>query len=193
MNIKEIIEIAGNLGSFAEGLCSCLNILAIGALFISIIGLNNQRNEAKDQIMLSTSATYSSSYQEMTQTMIQIDLLFVENHHLIKYFYASKEFESTDNNYSQIMTVAETMIDHWDMIMVLKATMPKDVMPRRNIEVYNSHWERWTLYMEERYKNSHAIREYWSKNKDFYSPELNQVLNKFKNEYMEQEKQKNTA
>jgi hypothetical protein len=179
-------EIVGSLGSLLEGCFSCFNVIVLATVGISLFQMYRQRKQAIRQAALSASATIACVYQDAAQAMIQIDRFFAGHSDLRPHFYTNAPIEASDPNYEQVMSVAEMLVDHWDMVRVLQQVTPAELnRPWRNDGVYRLPWEGWTKYFIARYKNSRAIRRFWADNRELYSWELRGMLDPLPNEYVQ--------
>ena len=116
--------------------------------------------------------------------MIEVDRFFAENPRLKPLFYGNIAIEPSDRDYDQVVSVAEMLVDHWDLVRVLQeATRTSFEQPWTGNRSYRLPWEGWKEYFIARYDSSPAIRRFWAENRELYSPELRDILDPLCNEY----------
>lgn len=101
-----------------------------------------------------------SIYQNVYETMIKMDNVFVENPELKPYFYDGKETNPADPLYQRVSSVAEMLTDYFDSVYYQKNYVPVQ-------------WFReFTSFMRDIYKSSPALREHLSQRQQWHPKEF---------------------
>ena len=100
----------------------------------------------------------SSTYQNVYQTMIDVDRFFAENPNLKPYFYGGKQVDTKEQvNRERLFSIAEMLADYFDNVYHQEACMPPQTFAG------------FSKFMRDTYQNSPVLREFLSERKDWYS------------------------
>lgn len=107
-------------------------------------------------------STTRSSIYDLASTVKQT---IIENPHLSPYFYNSKEISPNDNNYDNVMAMADLFCLYLEKIATQSEAIDKD------------NREAWAIYIKDVYDQCPSIQHYLKGKENWYSHELRKTLN----------------
>ena len=140
------------------GLVSDVILLATMMVFIA------QTRETTKQSAASALATRSGVYQSITDTMIDIDRLFVERPELRGHFYDEELLPDVPLERARVLAAAELLLDFMDNVITQAPHMP---------EYLNGPWR---TYMTSLMESSSVLRDFWEENRPWYSTDMQSIL-----------------
>jgi hypothetical protein len=140
---------------------------------ITILFVAQQTKYLTQQTRHSSTTTIASLYKDIAIQMIEIDKLFIHDPDLRPYFYENKPIPDSASDISRykIITLAETFLDFFDLIMVTK-----DITFQFHTEKnFNNHLNEWKIYICSVYKTSPVLRTLLGDHKDWWVKEITEI------------------
>jgi len=156
MNLNDL----GNVGSFLQGVVGLLTLW-------TVLYVLKQTKEMRQQNQLAANANMAGVYQNLAETMLDIDKIFLAHPEWKPYFYAKQSASPDQSDYAKIETLAEMLLDFMDLALDMKGTSqcwPPEV---------SGYWDGWAVYFQSIYDSSPILRELWATHSAWYGKELN--------------------
>lgn len=128
------------------------------------MNLSQQINEIQEQ----TKILRGDAYYKMALLTVEIDKLFIDKPHLKPYFYKNREVEEgcSETERDLIETYAEFTLDTFDALVFLA----------KENRIPNEDWIEWKNAMQDMFKASPAMREFYRNNKHCYGNNLGPIF-----------------
>jgi hypothetical protein len=154
MSFPDICEVIG----------VCIMFVAALVAAGSLVALWRQTRENAYQTRMSSRAAQASAYNNLAQSMLDIDRIFFDNPELRPFFYEDCAVPTDARLFARVNILAEMMVDFMDNAMVQGSLL----------EGYE--WTEWESYFCDMYRTSPAIRDFWHTNRHWYSELLGDIL-----------------
>jgi hypothetical protein len=123
-----------------------------------------QTNLLSDQLNLVAMTNKSMLYQDLTKEMQRITSIFLERPRLRRYFYDNIDVPTECVEREEVRVVSEMFVDFISSSVNTNALFDEK---QRTV---------WTTYFREIAGSSPAMREFWCKNRHWYEPSVQAVL-----------------
>lgn len=158
MDWNEIVSALAALGSLATAL--------------SLVYVALQTREARRQSELANRLAKLGAHDRLTDLTVQIDVLFVHNPHLRKYFYSGEGFgELVGDDLHQVLAMAELLCDFMENALQHESFDSEKITGE------------WRDYCFALLRDSSAIRAFLHENEHWYSPEIGDMLRKVESSF----------
>lgn len=117
-----------------------------------------------------STSTISQLYKDIAEHMLTVDKIFIEHPNLRPYFYSNKSPDKarSTEECEQIQSIAEIILDFFDLLWVLKDISRK----YKTHTVFQSHIAEWDDYFLDVYKTSPALQDFFHEHEDWWSEEM---------------------
>ncbi|TML26498.1 MAG: hypothetical protein E6G35_10610 [Actinobacteria bacterium] len=150
-----------SVATVAAGLASVGSLLAVAWQLKS---LARQTKEQAKQAEAAAEGIRASVYLTVTQTMIGIDQFLIDRPRLRAKLYGELPTDDVELSGQQAEGGAEMLVDMFDMVV-------------SNVHHISDPLEDgWRNYMVAVMQESATMREFWKRSREWYSPELRQIL-----------------
>jgi hypothetical protein len=117
------------------------------------------------QVRQGARATLASVYQAMNDNMLQITRLFVDRPLLRPYFYGEQELaDESPEERERVEATAELFINLIDNVLTQMPLLPSNLA------------DPWRTYFASVTTSSPVLREFWMRRREFYSEEMQALL-----------------
>jgi len=142
-------------------------LLSILSIIVNIIGFYFVIKQITQQAL----ATRGETYTSMCGLSYEILNMIFSNTYLYDFIYNNKKMDSDYENKVQVLICCEMIANYCDNVTLQKENIPNHI------------WLRWENFIVGQLNYSFELRKFMNEFKDWYSPEMNTILNKVKIDY----------
>ena len=140
--------------------------LVISALgLISIVLLINQTRQLSNSLE-------STVHQAITNQMLEVNRIFIENPDLRPYFYSGKAISPQDPNLAKALAVADLQLDFFDSFWTQSDNLPE--LHRDGPE-----WDAWNNYIGDSFRHSPIMCKRLQEVHGWYTPDFIKFAGEF--------------